>query len=73
VKAVLLAIAALSMASPAARAASPDSRRSDTEFWHGRACTPLGCRPAPRGSVADALGFGAAAFGSAWLARRRPR
>jgi hypothetical protein len=69
--AVLASLAVLAIAASGARAASPDA--SAAEVWRGRSCTPLGCGPGPRGSAVDAIVFGAAAFGSAWLARRRPR
>ena len=70
---LLAVIAVLGLAASSARAASPDVPPADTEVWHGRYCTPLGCGPAPRGSAADAVGFGAAVLGCAWLARRSAR
>jgi len=72
VKATLLAaLAVLLLAASGARAAAPDPH--DAEVWRGRYCTPLGCGRAPRASALDAVAFGAAATGCAWLGRRRPR
>jgi hypothetical protein len=72
-KAAALLAGILLFAASGARAASPDARPTDTDAWHGRYCTPLGCGAGPAGSAADAAGFAAAAFGAAWLARRHPR
>jgi len=71
--ALLALIALLGISVSGARAASPDVRPADTEFWRGRYCTALGCGPAPRGSAVDVVAFGAAVLGSAWLARRSAR
>ncbi|CAG0951247.1 hypothetical protein MYXO_00214 [Myxococcaceae bacterium] len=39
----------------------------------GRACTPTGCGPAPGSTAGSVAGFGVAALGAAWVAKRRRR
>jgi hypothetical protein len=40
-------------------------------YWRGRTCTTALCKSPRPGGIAEVAGFGFAAFGGAWISRRR--
>ncbi len=41
------------------------------DYWRGRYCTTTNCKSPRPGGLAEVVSFGLAAFGGAWLSRRR--
>lgn len=40
-------------------------------YWRGRTCTTALCKSPRPGGIAEVASFGLAAFGGAWISRRR--
>jgi hypothetical protein len=40
-------------------------------YWRGRSCTTPACKSPRPGTIAEVASFGLAAFGGAWISRRR--
>jgi len=53
--------------------AASQTQKLQAAYWRGRTCTAALCKSPRPGGIADAASFGLAAFGGAWISRRRSR
>jgi hypothetical protein len=53
--------------------AASQTQKPQAAYWRGRTCTAALCKSPRPGGIADVASFGLAAFGGAWISRRRSR
>lgn len=47
------------------------TQKLQAAYWRGRSCTTPACKSPRPGTIAEVASFGLAAFGGAWISRRR--